>query len=144
MSTTVVSSSSLLADAAQQGLVARLSVVKAADAAVLASTNFTFFDCHQLHSCQLCASARFPCDWCALSARCVPNAEDVCQGETLVNSVSVSCFKNIFFYDSLINTPSPILILAFNTSKCLHFSPFSAPRARLSPRPRLLPALQCP
>ncbi|KAL3114962.1 hypothetical protein niasHT_011398 [Heterodera trifolii] len=82
------SSPQALADIARHGLLARLSVVQAADAAVLASTNFTFFDCQQLSSCSACASARFPCDWCALSARCVPNAEDVCQGETLVNSIS--------------------------------------------------------
>uniref|UniRef100_A0A914ID92 Sema domain-containing protein n=1 Tax=Globodera rostochiensis TaxID=31243 RepID=A0A914ID92_GLORO len=77
-----------LSDIARHGLLARLSVVQSADAAVLASTNFTFFDCHQLNTCSACASARFPCDWCALTARCVPNAEDVCQGETLVNSIS--------------------------------------------------------
>uniref|UniRef100_A0A1I8BP85 Sema domain-containing protein n=1 Tax=Meloidogyne hapla TaxID=6305 RepID=A0A1I8BP85_MELHA len=75
-------------EVARDGLTTRLSIVQSADSAVLASTNFTFFDCHQLTSCQECASIRFPCDWCSLSARCVPNAEDICQGESLVNSVS--------------------------------------------------------
>lgn len=84
----LVPSNQPLVQFAHQGLVARLSMVKSVDAAVLASTNFTFFDCHQLTTCQECASSRFPCDWCALSSKCVPNAEDVCQGETLVNSIS--------------------------------------------------------
>uniref|UniRef100_A0A915EUN6 Sema domain-containing protein n=1 Tax=Ditylenchus dipsaci TaxID=166011 RepID=A0A915EUN6_9BILA len=71
-----------------QSVVAYLSVVKALDHTVVASTNFTFYDCHQLKSCSECASSRFPCDWCTLSAKCVPNAEEVCQGEALVNAVS--------------------------------------------------------
>jgi hypothetical protein len=89
----LMASQQSLPEVANQGLIARLSVVKAIDAAVLASANFTFFDCHQLQSCQECSSSRFPCDWCALSAKCVPNAEDVCQGEPLVNSISV-CKSN--------------------------------------------------
>ncbi|KAI6217562.1 Sema domain-containing protein [Aphelenchoides fujianensis] len=73
---------------APKSVVARLTILKAYDGSPLASSNFTFFDCNQLSSCTECASSRFPCDWCALSARCVPNAEDVCAGEMLVNSIS--------------------------------------------------------
>ncbi|KAF7629263.1 Sema domain-containing protein [Meloidogyne graminicola] len=80
---TLVSETQTLNEVALNGLSSRLSIVQTADSAVLASTNFTFFDCHQLLSCQECASIRFPCDWCALSSRCVPNAEDICQGEPL-------------------------------------------------------------
>ncbi|KAI6236464.1 hypothetical protein M3Y95_00160400 [Aphelenchoides besseyi] len=73
---------------APKSIVSRLTILKAYDGSPMASSNFTFFDCHQLSSCTECASSQFPCDWCALSARCVPNAEDVCAGETLVNSIS--------------------------------------------------------
>ncbi|KAI1715743.1 plexin cytoplasmic rasGAP domain-containing protein [Ditylenchus destructor] len=76
------------ADPNTQSVVASLSVVKALDNSIVASTNFTFYDCHQLRTCTECASSRFPCDWCTISAKCVPNAEDVCQGEALINSVS--------------------------------------------------------
>lgn len=71
-------------------LVARLSIVKSDDHAYIASTNFTFYDCYQMKTCTECANSQFPCDWCTLSAKCVPNAEDVCQGEALVNAISVS------------------------------------------------------
>lgn len=73
-----------------QSLVAKLSVVKTDDNSVMASTNFTFYDCHQLKTCSECAASSFACDWCILSAKCVPNAEDVCQGEALVNAINVS------------------------------------------------------
>lgn len=79
----------------RQSLVAKLSVVKTDDNSVMASTNFTFYDCHQLKTCLECAASSFPCDWCTLSAKCVPNAEDVCQGEALVNAVNVSIKKYI-------------------------------------------------
>nr|CAD2193070.1 unnamed protein product [Meloidogyne enterolobii] len=86
---TLLARTQTISEATRDGLIARLSIVQSADSAVLASTNFTFFDCHQLISCQECASVRFSlCDWCTLTAKCVPNAEDVCQGESLVNSVS--------------------------------------------------------
>jgi plexin A len=71
-----------------KSVVSRLTVIKVNDNSPLASTNFTFYDCHQLNTCTECASSRFPCDWCTLSNKCVPNAEDVCQGEPLVNAVS--------------------------------------------------------
>jgi plexin A len=73
-----------------KSIVSRLTVLKAYDNSPMASTNFTFYDCHQLTTCTECASSRFPCDFCTLSNKCVPNAEDVCQGEPLVNAVSVS------------------------------------------------------
>lgn len=69
-------------------ILSQLTVVKTHDNSPLASHNFTFYDCHQLQTCSECASSEFPCDWCTLSNKCVPNAEDVCQGEALVNSVS--------------------------------------------------------
>ena len=69
-------------------VVADLAIVNSMDGSVVASTNFTFYDCQQLKSCNACAISRFQCDWCTLGVKCVPNAEDVCQGDTLVNSVS--------------------------------------------------------
>lgn len=77
-------------------LKASLSVLKTYDNSVIASTNFTFYDCHQMRSCSECAKSLFSCDWCTISAKCVPNAEDVCQGEALVNGISVRKF-NFFF-----------------------------------------------
>ncbi|CAD5219510.1 unnamed protein product [Bursaphelenchus okinawaensis] len=73
---------------AKEGLQAKLTVMKTHDNSPLASTNFTFYDCHQLQTCTECASSRFPCDWCTISNKCVPNAEDVCQGEPLVNAIN--------------------------------------------------------
>lgn len=77
-------------------LITRLSVIKSDDNAYIASTNFTFYDCNQIKTCIQCANSQFPCDWCTLTAKCVSNAEDVCQGETLVNSISVN-FSSFFF-----------------------------------------------
>lgn len=75
-----------------KSVVSKLTVIKVHDNSPMASTNFTFYDCHSLSTCTECASSRFHCDWCTLSNKCVPNAEDLCQGEPLVNAVSVSYF----------------------------------------------------
>lgn len=78
-----------------KSVVSRLTVVKVYDNSPLASTNFTFYDCHQLSTCTECSSSRFPCDWCTLTSKCVPNAEDTCQGEPLVNQMwkTALCFQ---------------------------------------------------
>lgn len=78
------------AETGATSVIARFSVVKTSDNSPLASTNFTFYDCHQFTNCTACANSKFPCDWCTISNKCVPNAEDVCQGEALVNAISVS------------------------------------------------------
>jgi hypothetical protein len=91
-------------------IVVSLAVVKAFDGSILASSNFSFFDCYQLKTCIDCTRSKFSCDWCTLSvsvlyrwwlmewlkilqSKCVPNSEDACQGEQLVNSIGVSLFS---------------------------------------------------